>query len=476
MDLAARVGRTLDKYRMTEPGQTVLVAVSGGPDSMALLYLLHGLRKDKGLALAVAHFNHLTRGAESDADEEMVAEVAGRLGLPFRAGRYDVPGAVAPGASLQVVAREKRYEFLREAAATLGAGRVALGHQADDQAETVLQHILRGSGVRGLAGMPPVRGIFIRPLIEVRRRDLESYLASRGLSYRTDPSNYKTVYHRNRVRLELIPFLTSGYNPRLVETLNQLAQACRADEEYLAGQARAAWERMASGEGGPSLELAGLARLPDALAARVVRMAWEQLRGNPDDLSYVQTMAVLSLASAGRTGGVVHLPGGGRVTRTYTHLLFHRAAGRDGEAPPHSGADPGLPPRPVRVLRVPGRTPVPELNCTIVASTPAGCPPLKELPPTEAVLDLERTGGELHVRTRRRGDLFWPLGLPGRIKLKKFFIDRKVPRGERDRWPLVASRDDIVWVAGLQPGHRYRVTESTRRFLHLRLEDGGPDD
>jgi len=469
MDLAAKVCRTIDRYRMTAPGETVLVAVSGGPDSVALVHLLHDLRIELGCRLAVAHFNHLTRGAQSDADEEMAAQVAGRLGLPFRAGRGDVPSAVGRGASLQVAAREKRYAFLREAAAFFGARRVALGHHADDQAETVLQHVLRGSGLRGLAGMPPVRGIFIRPLIEVRRQELEAYLAARGLSYRTDPSNFKTVYNRNRVRLELIPFLASGYNPRVVDSLNHLAQACREDEEYLAGEARAAWERIGSGDNRPAVELGGLQRLPAALAARVVRTAWEKLRGNPDGLSFPQTRAVLDLASGGRTGAVLHLPGGVRVRRTYTHLLFEQ--GTDGESCP-----PAVDRAFIRPLQVPGRTPVPELGCVFTASTPQVCPPLKSLPPTEVVLDLGRTGGELHVRVRRPGDLFWPLGLPGRIKLKKFFIDRKVPRGKRERWPLVAAGDEIVWVAGLQPGHSCRVTEHTRRFVHLRLEGWPPGD
>ncbi|HUW64432.1 MAG TPA: tRNA lysidine(34) synthetase TilS [Spirochaetia bacterium] len=460
MNVHAEVRRTIGKYRMIAPGQTVLVAASGGPDSMALLYMLHSLQSELGCRLAVAHFNHLTRGAASDADQELVEDMAGNLGIACYVGRYDVPGAVRPGSSLQVVAREMRYRFFRETASRAGAARVALGHQADDQAETVLQNMLRGSGTTGLRGIPPCRDIFVRPLIEVRRADIMSFLKTSGLPYRDDASNFKTVYTRNRVRLELIPFLESGYNPRVVETLNRLAAICREDEEFLENQAQAAFGRISS-RTGPRLllDLGALAELPGALSGRVVRTTWEELRGRPGDLSYVQVRAVMSLATRGQTGGVVQLPGGVRVTRTYTHLSFGW---------PPDGIPEGIN---IRRLDLPGRTPLPELDLAIAVAFPPSPPSWRELPPTEAVLDYDRTGGELFVRRRVNGDLFWPMGLPGRIKLKKFFIDRKVPREERDRVPLVCTPDDIVWVAGIAPGYPYRVTENTRRFLHLRLED-----
>lgn len=461
MDLHAQVCRTIGKYRMIAPGQTVLVAASGGPDSMALLYVLHSLQSRLGCRVAVAHFNHLTRGQASDADQELVEDTAGRLSVACYVRRYDVPGAVRPGSNFQAVAREMRYGFLRETAARCGAARVALGHQADDQAETVLQNILRGSGTTGLRGIPPCRDMFVRPLIEVRRRDIISFLKSAAYVYREDASNFKTVYTRNRLRLELIPFLEAGYNPRVVEALNRVAAICREDEEYLGKQAAQAFGRIVSRSGaGLLLDLGRLRELPGALSGRVVRAAWEELRGRPGDLSYVQVHAVLSLAAGGQTGGVVQLPGGVRVTRTYTHLSLswekqERRVGID-----------------TRRLDLPGRTPVPELGI-LCASFPPSPPPWRELPPSEAVLDYDRTGGELFVRSRENGDLFWPLGLPGRIKLKKFFIDRKIPRGERDRVPLVGTPDDIVWVGGIAPGEPYRVTENTRRFLHLRLEDPG---
>lgn len=459
INVPAQVCLTIEKHRMITPGQTVLVAASGGPDSMALLYVLHSLRSELGCRLAVAHFNHLTRGTESDADQELVENTARQMGIDCHVGRYDVPGAVRSGSSLQVVAREMRYRFLRETAARCGAHRVALGHHADDQAETVLHNIMRGSGTTGLRGILPSRDIFIRPLLEVRRRDIMSFLKKGLLSYREDASNFKTVYTRNRVRLELLPLL-AAYNPRVVEALNRLAAICREDEDYLGERARAAFGRIASRDG-PALlvDLTGFALLPAALAPRVIRVAWEELRGKPGDLSYVQVCAVMSLVSGGQTGGMVQLPGGVRVTRDYTHLAFDKNIVNPG---PAFDSFP---------LKVPGRTMIPQIGLTLTAAFVAQPPPWREMTPFDAVLDWERTGGELFVRNRVAGDVFWPLGLAGRIKLKKFFIDHKVPRGERDRVPLVVNDGGIVWVGGFAIAQPYRVTEKTKRFLHLRLEN-----
>jgi len=459
VDLIDRVRRTVTRYRMIAPGQTVLAACSGGPDSTALLHVLDRLAPVLGFSLAAAHFNHLTRGPASDADQQLVEDTAQSLGVVCYVGRGDVRGKVRPGMNFQAVAREMRYRFLRETAEKAGADRVALGHQADDQAETVLQNFLRGSGTAGLKGMLPCRGVFVRPLLEVRRRDILSFLASGGLAYREDASNFKTVYNRNRLRLELIPLLESTYNPRLTETLNRLAGLVREDEEYLTGQAKDAYRSVARrGDGGLLLDLPGFGQIPGALAGRVVRIAWEEFRGGGGDLSCAQVGSVLSLAAGGKTGGVVHLPGGVRVTRTYTHLSFGRAGGEAGGIVE------------TRRLVLPGWTPLPETGQVITAAFVPSPPPWGELTPASAVLDYDRTGGDLFVRGRKPGDLFWPLGLPGRIKLKKFFIDRKVPRAVRDRVPLVATPDEIVWVGGYLPGEPYRVTGTTRRFLHLALE------
>ncbi|MDA8335680.1 MAG: tRNA lysidine(34) synthetase TilS [Peptococcaceae bacterium] len=460
VELHAQVRRTIARYRLIAPGRSVLVAASGGPDSMALLHVLHDLSPSLGFRLAAVHFNHQTRARESDADQELVEDTARRLGMACFAGRYDVPGAVRPGLNFQAVARGMRYRFFLDTLSQTGADLVALGHHADDQAETVLQNLLRGSGTSGLRGIPPRRGVFIRPLIESRRRDILGFLNGAGLAYREDASNFKTVYNRNRLRLELIPLLESSYNPRVVETLNRLAVVSREDEEYLAGQARLAYAGMASESStGLSLDLHDFGELPAALAGRVVRIAWEELRGRALDLSYAQVRAVLSLTAGGRTGARLHLPGGVRVTRTYRHLLWARSDEPFGEG--------------VRTRRlvVPGRTPLPEIGLSVSADFTLSPPPWRDLPPTEAVLDYDRTGGDLLVRRRENGDTFWPMGLAGRIKLKKFFIDRKVPRGERDRVPLVGTASDIVWVAGMAPGEPYRVTRDTRRFLRLSLEE-----
>ncbi len=466
MDLITRVRLTIKKYRLISPGDIVLVGVSGGPDSLALLHLLNRLREDLQCGLYACHLDHMFRGGEAEADARLVESLARQWRVPFVMERVNVPEYVERhGLSPQQGAREVRYRFYRETAARLGASRVALGHQADDQAETVLLSLIRGTGLKGLGGIPPVReGVFIRPLLETRRKQIESYCQSYGIPYRVDSSNLKEVYLRNRVRLELIPLLEEKYNPGVVDSLNRLAVIVRDEDGYLEAVARRALDDAAeSGEEGKiTFFIEKMNCYPPAIKRRMVMMAYRALAGHRRSPAFEHVERVIGAASCRRFRGKIELPGG--ICLVKRHRFLEMIRNRSGPQVPFYQYP----------LKVPGVTRIPEVGRSILAETveAAGVGDPRRFSADQAVLDQETLQGPLCVRRRRDGDVFFPLGAGGRVKLKKFFIDLKVPREKRDAIPIVTCGNDIVWVAGFRPGEPWRVTGETRVCLRLALLEG----
>lgn len=481
-------------HSMAKPQETVVVAVSGGPDSTALLHLFWRLSREPGwgLRLWVAHLDHGFRGREAEEDAEAVRRLAGRIGLPASIARMDVAGEIhRRKLSKQVGARECRYAFLRRVASLTGATRIALGHTADDQAETVLLHLLRGTGLTGLAGIPPVRGEFVRPLLTVWRADILRYLEKAGLEWRVDRTNLEPVYARNRVRLQLLPELEERYNPRIKEQLVRLATVAadedRILEEMAAEARRGVWLVTRSSA---RIDARRLAALPVGLQRRVLRQAVEAIAGEgslPDfrTIERLRAMAGSLASSREHAAGerlelgarlVAEAPAAGSIIR-----LSFGMKGKGGgfaEDEKEVQAAPGAAAVP---LAVPGKTALWPGGPAVVA---------EELPwnedldprrvaatPETAVIDLAKVTFPLWLRRRRPGDRFRPLGAGGTQKLKEFFIDHRVPAGERERIPLVVSGADgeeIVWVAGYRIDERYRVDRYTARVLLLRLENGTP--
>lgn len=444
---------TILAYRMIQPGDNVLVAVSGGPDSVALLSVLRALSPELGITLAVAHLNHMLRGQQAEEDLQFVAELAARWGFPFFPGRIPVAKiAEEQGGSIQTVAREVRYRFLKDTAKLAGCQKIALGHNRDDQAETVLMHFLRGSGLRGLTGIPPVRdGIFIRPLLRTSRQEIEAYLQTEGLPFRVDPSNLKTVYHRNELRLNVIPQLEK-YNPALKETLARTAEALRADEELLTDLARQEYAALAKTTGEEiNFSLQAFAGLPASLKRRLVRLAVSS------SLPYEHVEKVLLLAGR-KFPGRVQLPGGWWAERTYDTLRFTKDS-REEDCNPAG-----------QVLSVPGETAF--AGGVIKADwreRPANLP----FNEREAYFDAGQVPLPLVVRSRRPGDVIRLFGAPGRRKVKEVLIDCKIPRGERDRIPVVEAGGEILWLAGVRRSALYPVTPQTQTVLYLRWEKSG---
>jgi len=463
MDLLNRVRDYIARHRMTEPGCKVVVAVSGGPDSVTLLHILYLLKNELEISLHIAHLNHMLRGEESEEDALFVAGLAEEYGLPVTIQSIDVPAYREKRRnSVEVAAREVRYGFLDEVARNYGASRVALAHQADDQAETIFINFLRGTGTTGLKGIPPVRqGVYVRPLLSLRRFEIERFCAENGLKFRTDSSNIKDVYLRNRVRHNLLPFLEKEYNPALVPALLRLGELCREEDRYLETLARQVYHDTLTieSDGRVTFGLADLAKVDLAVRRRVVRLAWAELTGREGNLSYQHVDDVIRLIDVGATGSRTVLPGRVAAVRSYRSLELILEEDR-----------PGVPYY-VHQLAIPGATYIPELDRTVYARlVPANIQlDPKSLPPAEVLLDFDKLPQQLCVRRRQEGDIFHPFGLPAGLKLKDFLIKQKIPQAQRDRLPLVGTPEDIVWVAGLRSGERWKVDQTTKRILHLNI-------
>ncbi|MGA2192885.1 MAG: tRNA lysidine(34) synthetase TilS [Nitrospirota bacterium] len=443
------------RHRMLSPGQRVLAAVSGGPDSVAMLHVLAGLAPEFGLSLAVAHLDHGFR-EESVAEAAFVAKMAEKHGFPFVTERADLKTAlkIRP-ANKQSAARDARYEFLYRAAAGLKADRIAVGHTADDQAETYIMREIRGSGARGLASIPPVRDKVVRPLIYATRKLVIEYLDDNGIKYVTDPTNLRPDYLRNSVRLRLMPMLKE-YNPNIVETLGHCAEIMRAEDEFLDRYVADLLPGLvASNEGAVSLNIELFKDLPEAIKRRVMRHAICAVKGDLLGIGYAHLIDAAHSAVECATGRGYDLPGGVRVERSYGNMLVFLRDNR-GE---------GL--KFEEVLPVPGSVSIPELGIEVEAT--ADGVKGADTGTATAVFDLEKMRGRLVVRNRRPGDFFFPVGMEGKKKLKKYFIDEKLPRSERAGTPLLDCEGQIAWVMGYRVDRRFSAGEGTKKPLLVRF-------
>lgn len=466
MDFISQVRSTIAEHNMIVPGDAVLVGVSGGPDSLALLHMLNRLKDELQFKLYIGHLNHMFRGEEAAADSRQVESLSRNWGIPLITRSVNVPEYIAErNLSAQVGAREVRYVFFRETAAKVGANRVALGHHADDVAETVLLNLIRGSGLSGLSGIPPVReGIYIRPFLKVRRKQIELYCRLFNIPYRTDTSNLKTIYLRNKVRLELIPILEEGYNPGLVKALNRMAEIIRDEDHYMDCVAAAALKDVIdpSEKGKIIISLKKLNCFSDAVKRRILRLAYRHLAGYLKTPTFDHIDKALELIAGKPDHGEMDFPGGILLIKRYNFLeIINSRDNRDNRQVPFYQY----------FLKIPGDTHIPEVNRMIKSEV---LDVAQTMDPrlfcfSETVLDMEKLRGPLYVRRPSSGDVFSPLGMNGKMKIKKFFIELKVPREERDAIPIVTCGNDIVWVAGFRPGEPWKVTSSTKTCLHLVL-------
>lgn len=449
--------------------QKLLVALSGGPDSVCLLHILSKLQKELDIELHVAHLNHQLRGAESDADATCVADLAHRLGIPATVESSDVRVYQSRHRlSPEEAAREVRYSFLARAAAAVGAVRVAVGHTADDHVETILMHLLRGSGTRGLRGLLPVSRwqsadyslVIIRPLLELTREETTAYCRRHRLAPRTDTSNLSSGPFRNRIRHHLLPELRK-YNPQVSEALLRTARIAADDLAFIDKEVARLWDKVAHAEkGSVVISKKEFSALPSALKRHLLRAAVETLLGNLKDIEAGHIENIMDALDK-PAGKVVGLPDGLNFTIEYNRYVLAPDAASLCPFPVLEGET---------ELNIPGRTGIPgwEIEAAVIPESinkKAG----GTADDFTAHFDFDKTGDKLTVRHRHPGDRFQPLGMCQPKKLNAFMIDTRIPRNWRRRIPIVCSPEQILWAVGCRIDERVKVTGNTKKVLRLRF-------
>lgn len=487
-----RVRASIEQSHVLSPGDAAVVGVSGGADSLCLLHTLHYLQSELGISVHVAHLHHGLRGDEADADAEFVRVLATRWSLPITVGRAEIAVLARElGLAVEETARRARYAFLAQVAAEVGAPAIAVGHNADDQAETILMHFVRGSGLAGLRGMLPVTELedyrlsdvpsaeheighpkLLRPLLDVTRAEIEGYCQVHGLVPRFDRSNLDTTYFRNWLRHETLPLL-ARHNPNIAEVLRRSARVITDDYALLRSLLDEAWPRVVREEALDRVvfDLAAWRSLPTSLQRSSLREAIHRLRRSLRNINFVHVEDALRVARDGTTGDQATLPQELMLTLGYDRLTV---AGVDWSED-WAGwplLPPGTAPLP---LALPGRTWLPggdwlvDVRLVDRDGLPAGWDANAD--PWQAFLAAVVAEANLALRTRRPGDRFQPLGLGGHsAKLADFLTNAKVPHSVRDRLPLVGCDWGIAWVCGHRVDERAAVRLTTRRILWLRFQ------
>jgi len=462
-----RVLQTIQRNQLLEERDHVLVAVSGGPDSVALLLVLQELKARLSLGLSAAHVNHQLRGEESEQDEEFVCDLCRQLGIPIEVRGIDTRHAVREsGENLESCARRLRYDFLFEVAGRQES-RVATGHTLNDQAETFLMKLVRGAGPAGLSGIAPMRVNWmgtsgtplsvtvVRPLLEIGHQDVLDYLEDQNQIYRVDSSNQDLSLDRNWVRHQLIPLLEEKLNPALLETLRRSTELFGEVEEFLARQGKEAFKRCRSEEDqGTRLRIGALENLPAIIQKEVIRRAITTSKGDLRDINLRHVEDVLELSRI-LSGKEIHLPGGLRVQREFEDLRFTL------ESPPDPFSYP---------LKVPGEIYIKEVCKGVAARRARGEEGKKEREgEQEPSVWIMWSGDSLTVRNRRPGDVYRTSLKSGEKKLKELFQKDRIPKSQRDRLVVVEGDSEIIWVEGFPVQPKYRASPGTAQALEIRL-------
>jgi tRNA(Ile)-lysidine synthase len=490
-DVLEKVRRSIEQHRLLTAGDALVVGVSGGPDSLCLLHVLCRLKQEYRLTLHVAHLHHGLRGADADADADFVRALAADWGLSCSIEQADVFGlAQEHRLAIEEAARRARYSFIGRVAQEIGARTIATGHNADDQAETILMHWIRGSGLAGLRGMRPLTPLvdyrllevpassvptpdiqLIRPLLEVTRNEIEAYCRANGLQPRFDRSNLDTTIFRNWLRHEVLPLLRR-HNPNIGEVLRRSARVIADDYALLRAVLEETWPRVVLQENANAIafDLERWRSLPTSLQRSTLREAIHRLRSSLRDISFLHVENALLVAHDGTTGDRATLPRGLGLLLDYDRIVV-----ADARTPQPVPKWPLLPSDSVPFLVfTPGTTPLPGAEWLLHVKSLARSELLAgwegNPDPWRAFLDAQVVGSPLWLRRRQPGDWFQPLGMGGHaVKLADFLTNRKVPQLVRDRLPLLVGPQGIVWVCGHRLDERARVRDQTESVLAVHL-------
>ena len=458
IDMIKKVLKTIEKYKLLKKDERVVAALSGGPDSTALLAALVQIAKLLEFSIIVAHYNHGLRGAKSDEDEKYSQELAKKLGLIFVSGKMDSK-LRQKGQSPEDFYRQQRYQFLNKVAEDYNAQKIALGHNIQDQAETVLLNILRGSGLEGLKGILPMReGKFIRPLLEVSRPEIIAFLSETGISYCQDRSNESKIYLRNKIRSELIPYLKEKFNPKIVENLAQMAQILSQDDDYIHNSVQEIMKSLyiQNQSNRISLNIEYVNGLAPAIRLRLFKNILESMNPEKNGFSFSNIKALDGLAQIAKSGKRISLPLGIDAKREYGNLIITRDDHGLTQAEYEYPVD------------IPSVVHIKEINRTISIEKTLR-DKMDRQNKNKIYLDLDKIQQPVVLRNRRDGDRFQPLGMTGRQKIKSLFIDRKIPRGKRNEILLLVDQDSVIWIENMHLSDRVKISPKTINILSLEI-------
>lgn len=467
LELISRTYRLIEDEALLEPDEVVLIGISGGPDSVALTLILREInrRHSRHWRLILAHLNHGIRGKEALRDEQFVKDFSRQMGLPFYTKHISISGR-----NLEAKAREKRYRFLSEIARKTGATSVAVGHTLDDQAETVLLRLLRGTALKGLRGIQPRRPILpeskimlIRPLLHVGRKDVINYLKENRQSYCTDSTNLHQYIRRNKIRLDLLPYLEK-YHKEVRKHLARIGETSRQTYDYVEAQAQEFLEKNISSNGIP---VKALRKLHPAVRSEVINQMIKRVKGDSQGINFAHYQAIDSLIMNAPLGKEVILPGN-IIISSQNDLIKVQGAKRKVQIYKPENRNKPL------TVRIPGETlALPysfKIKTTLIKNTNDYLKKFRRTKTNhEEIFDYDSLELPLQVRYRRQGDKFQPLGMSGTQTLKKFFIDRKINKKLRDKVPLIVSKGRIIWVVGQRISETAKVTAQTKTILRINV-------
>jgi tRNA(Ile)-lysidine synthase len=459
----AKVLALSQRRRLFVPGSKVVVAVSGGQDSCALLHVLCSLRKELQIEPAAAHFNHGFRIKESEEEEHFVRSLASALEVECVVGRENVPAlARLLHLSAQEAARKARFDFFEQVVKEHQASAIALGHTRDDRIETILIHLLRGTGPDGLEGIAPISGCRVRPLLDTSREDTAAYCKSMGITYKEDSSNQSAKYLRNRIRHQLIPLLNGIFGQEYRESLLRLSDIASSESAWIQEYADDLVDRIAiRTDEFVEYPASKISSLPEALRRRVLRRIIGKERGHLDDITFEHVDHLLAAISNGSSSFSETLPGGSEILRLKDGMVRYYM-----EEYPSSAAHFEV------VLEAPGEVQLAEHGMKLHACFGVSPEARKlEARGNSVWIDAEQMDFPLIIRNRRSGDRFQPIGMDVPLRLQDYFVNQKVPYHLRDRIPLVTDSKGIVWVAGYSPDSRVRIHPGTKKALHLSISE-----
>ncbi|WP_422485653.1 tRNA lysidine(34) synthetase TilS [Gudongella sp. DL1XJH-153] len=452
-----RVKNNIEKYKLLEDTETVLAAISGGPDSMAMLYSLYELRQEYGIRILVAHVNHGVRGEFAKRDQDFVQAISNGLGLDYYTTDVDM---VAYGKEHKMTSEEAgrllRYDFFRKILKENGGGRIAIAHNKNDQAETVLHRIIRGTGLDGLRAMTMINGDVIRPLLNIGRDDIESFIEEKGIKTVEDHTNLQTVYTRNKIRLELIPYLRDNFNPNIVDSLYRLSEIAQSDLGVLDQEMEKKYNLIVKKRTNNSIIFKGEAFMEqdEGTARRIIRKALLNLLGNLEGFGEIHIQNAIDLFRSGVTGKSVDLGRDASAIVSYDDLII-----RIGKAQSQKMDKTILE---IGENRLPGWKLIVSLQEADLISDKGEFSNLH--------IDRDKVQGNIFIRPREDGDRIKPLGMEGTKKVKDIFIDNKIPREERNNIPIIGDKKGIIWIPGNAISRDYRVDSNTRSILKITIK------